>query len=79
MKGCLIMVTVKVSDLLIMANELTKDGVEYVDIEEYDSDEESPKCLHFEAYDGFGGGIDFEDIEHIEVSVDYKIEMGLES
>lgn len=77
------MVTVKVSDLLKMAKELDQDQIEYVDIEEYEADGNPedeyflPKRLHFEGYDGFGGGIDYEDIEHIEVSCDYKFEKGL--
>lgn len=67
------MVTVKVVDLLKKAQELKNDGYEYVDIDELEADDDMPKALHFMAYDGYGGGIDFEEIEHIEVDSQYKI------
>ncbi|HAU84333.1 MAG TPA: hypothetical protein DCW90_02120 [Lachnospiraceae bacterium] len=76
------MITVKVSELLKMAQDLSNDGIEYVEITELDADEMDgetiPPALSFSAYDGFGGGIDYESIEHIDVSWDYKSEMGLE-
>jgi hypothetical protein len=70
-------VTVKVSELLKMAQQLSNDGIEYVDIEEYPSDEDMPKHLSFVGCGGFGGGIDYEEIEHIDISADYKSENGL--
>ena len=66
------MITVKVSDLLEKAKELSADGYDYVDIEETEADDEFPKSLHFEAYDGNGGGVDFEEIDHIDVDPFYK-------
>lgn len=65
-------VTVKVAELLKKAQELTEAGYEYVDIDEMDADGDLPKALHFDAYDGHGAGIDFEEIEHIEVDSYYK-------
>jgi len=70
------MVTVKVSDLKKMVQELEKDKIEYVDIEfheehEFDGDN-MPASISFNAYDGHGGGIDFGDIEHLEVNAFYK-------
>lgn len=68
------MVTVKVSDLLKMANLLAKDNIEYVEIEEREADEDYPKCLAFTGYEGYGGGIDYEEIDHVDVSWHYKSE-----
>jgi hypothetical protein len=70
-------VTVKVSELLKMAQELSDDGIEYVDVEECESDEDFPKHLSFIGYEGFGGAIDYEEIEHIDISYDYKYEKSL--
>lgn len=70
------MVTIKVSELLEMANTLSKDGIEYVEIEECEADEDFPKHLTFTGYGGFGDGIDYEEIEHVEVSWDYRSERG---
>ena len=67
------MVTVKVADLLKKAQELLEAGYEYVDIDDMAEDGDLPKCLHFDAYDGLGGGIDFEEIEHVEVDSMYKL------
>lgn len=69
------MITVKVSELLNMVQQLSNDGIEYVDIEEYPSDEDMAKHLSFIGYGGFGGGIDYEEIEHIDISTDYKSEI----
>lgn len=68
------MVTVKISDLLEKVQEMISAGYEYVDIDEMEADGELPKCLHFDAYDGYGGGVDFEEVEHIEVDSMYKID-----
>lgn len=67
------MITVRVADLLKKAQELTEAGYEYVDIDEMDADDDLPKALHFDAYDGCGAGIDFEEIEHVEVDSCYKL------
>lgn len=67
-------ITVKVSELLKMAQELSNDGIEYVELEEYEADEESPQSLSFTGYGGYGNGLDYENIDHIEVSWDYKSE-----
>ena len=62
------MVTVKISELLEKAQEMLSAGYEYVNVCELDADDDIPKALHFEAYDSsFGGGIDFEDVDHGEV------------
>lgn len=68
------MITVKVSDLKSKIDELLKDGIEYVDlfILEADPDYEIPKTLSFNAYNGEGGGVDYEEVEHTEVDVFYK-------
>lgn len=69
-------ITVKVEDLKKLVEELIKDGIEYVDVdileaEEFDGDI-IPATLHFEAYDGTGGGIDYEGIEEVKISATYK-------
>lgn len=66
------MVTIRVADLLEKAQELQQAGHEYVDVEEMEADGDLPKCLHFDAYDGCGGGIDFEEIEHVDIDSMYK-------
>lgn len=72
------MITVSVSDLKKMVEELEKEEIEFVDIdecEEYEFEGEiMPKSLHFLGCDGYGGGVDFESIDHIEVSQFYKSE-----
>lgn len=70
------MVTVKVLDLKKMVDELEKEGIEYVDIQEleeqkFDGDT-IPASLNFDAYDGYGGGINFEGIDHLEIDAMYK-------
>lgn len=72
------MVTVKVCDLKKMVQDLSDDGIEYVAIEEFPADEDSPAVLSFQAYDGFGGAIDYEEIDNVDISADYKSEAGLE-
>ncbi|MDF2557853.1 MAG: hypothetical protein K0R71_1681 [Bacillales bacterium] len=73
------MITVRVDELLKRAQELTKDGYEFVEVmiieEEYD-DETLPSSLHFSAFDGFGGGVDYEAIDEIKISATYKFEEG---
>lgn len=71
-------ITVRVTDLLEKINELIKDGIEYVEVgildeQEFDG-EKIPASLHFEAYDGHGGGVDYEDIEEVKVSATYKFD-----
>lgn len=66
------MVTVKTTDLLKMAQDILNDGYEYVEIHEVEADDELPACISFEALDGHGVGIDFEELEHIEISSTYK-------
>lgn len=68
------MVTVKVAELLKKAQELLEAGYEYVDIDELPEDGELPKCLNFDAYDGYGGGDDFGVIRHVDVDSMYKID-----
>ncbi|MCB2297073.1 hypothetical protein [Clostridium tagluense] len=70
------MITVKVSDLKKMVEGLEKDKIEYVDIQEFEEHEFDgdiiPLSLNFMAYDGEGAGIDYDGIEHIEISSTYK-------
>ena len=71
------MINIKLTDLKNMVDELMKDGIEYVEVsilesEEFDG-EVLPAELHFEAFDGTGGGIDYEGIEAVEVDPFYKI------
>ncbi len=68
------MITVKVPELLKMAQQLFEDRIEYVEIEESAADEEFPKSLSFSAYDGSGGGIDYEEIEHVNICANYKLQ-----
>ncbi|MDF2605879.1 MAG: hypothetical protein K0S34_69 [Bacillales bacterium] len=71
-------ITVKVSDILKKAKELLDDKIEFVDISYFESQEEDgeiiPACLHFDAYDGEGGGIDYDVVEEVEVSPTYKLD-----
>lgn len=60
------MITVKVFDLLIMAQQLTADGIKYVDISEMEADGEIPKALHFEGHNSDGiSKTDYEEIEDV--------------
>jgi len=68
------MITVNVSELLKMAQQLFNDRIEYVEIEESAADEEFPKSLSFCAYDGFSGGIDYEEIPHVNIATNYKLQ-----
>lgn len=62
------MVTVKISELLEKVQEMVSAGYEYANVYELDADDDIPKALHFDAYDSsFGGGIDFEEIDHVEI------------
>lgn len=71
-------ITVKVSDLLKMANELKEDNIDFVEISILEEDEIKgeviPATLHFSAYDGHGGGVDYEGIEEVKVSATYKFD-----
>lgn len=70
-------ITVKVSDLISMVDELVIDKVDYVEVmilesEDYD-DEVIPATLHFSSFDGYGGGTDYDPIEEFVVEdVFYK-------
>lgn len=74
------MITVRVKDLEKMVNELSADKVDYVEIFILEPDELDgeviPATLHFEAYDGIGGGVDYEEIEAVEVDAFYKVNNG---
>lgn len=62
------MVTVKISELLEKAQEMASAGYEFVNVCELDANDDIPKALHFEAYDSnFSGGIDFEEVDHVEI------------
>jgi hypothetical protein len=67
------MLTVKVEDLKKMVDELEKDKIEYVEISLLEGDEDIPEYLNFNAFDGEGGGVDYGDIEHVEVDAFYKV------
>ncbi|CEG29781.1 hypothetical protein [Bacillus sp. B-jedd] len=69
-------ITVKVSDLLKKVTELSKDNVDYVEISIFEEEEflgeRIPARISFEAYDGHGGGIDYENLDEVEISPHYK-------
>ncbi|PFM75256.1 hypothetical protein COJ46_22145 [Bacillus sp. AFS077874] len=71
-------ITVKVSDLLKIATKLTKDDIEYVELAIIESElfegDVLPATLNFDAYDGEGGGIDYESIEEVKISATYKFD-----
>lgn len=73
------MITVKISDLQNKLNELIHDGNEYVDILILESEEFEgqviPKTIHFCGYDGYGGGTDYDEIEHVEIDAFYKFDL----
>lgn len=74
-------IDVKVSELKKMIDELVKDRVDYVTLSIFEEDEFVgeifPKSLHFEAFDGHGGGVDYESIEEVVVDPYYKIDLCL--
>lgn len=63
------MITVKVSDLLKMAQEISADGIKYVDITELEADGNIPKTLNFNGHnlDEFSMK-DYEEIEEVDLS-----------
>lgn len=62
------MITVKVSELLRMAKEMANDGIQYVDIEFLEADEELPQSLSFQGHDPDGLSLrDYEEIEHVDL------------
>lgn len=70
------MISIKVSDLKKMVDDLIKDEVEFVEVtilerEVFDF-EFYPATLHFESYDGYGGGTIYDPIEEVRVNVFYK-------
>ena len=74
-------IDVKVSELKKMIDNLVKDRVDYVTLSILEEDEFAgeviPKTLHFEAFDGSGGGVDYESIEEVVVDPFYKIDLCL--
>lgn len=71
------MINVKVKDLEKMVRELLADDIDYVEFsilesEEFDGDI-IPASLHFSAYDGTGGGVDYDGVQEIEVDPFYKL------
>ncbi|HAN09351.1 MAG TPA: hypothetical protein DCP90_01925 [Clostridiales bacterium] len=70
------MIIVKVSELKSMVKELEKDGYDYVEVSILDNKDEDdlPNCLCFSALDGYGGAVDFDDIEESNVGFSYKAE-----
>lgn len=72
------MINIRVDELLKMAKELSEEGYEYVEVSILEADEFEgeimPATLHFSAFDGKGGGVDFDSIEEVEVSATYKFE-----
>lgn len=70
------MISIKVSDLKAMVDDLIEDEVEFVQVTILERQvfdfELLPATLHFQSYDGYGGGTDYEPIEEILVNVFYK-------
>lgn len=66
-------VTIKVSDLLKIAQDLTAEKYEYVQIceSESDPDFEIPASIHFSAYENADYTIDYEPLDDIELPEDY--------
>lgn len=63
------MITVKVADLLKMAQEISADGIKYVDITEMETDGEMSKALHFQGHNPDGISTeDYEEIEEVDLS-----------
>jgi hypothetical protein len=58
-------ITIRVSDLLQRAKELSSAGYEFVDVTILEPDEELPACLHFSAHGECDMMIDFECIDDI--------------
>jgi hypothetical protein len=57
---------------------LNGDNIEFVEISILEEDELEgeviPATLHFSAYDGEGGGVDYEGIEELKISATYKFD-----
>jgi hypothetical protein len=74
------MVTVKVTALKKMVEDLEEENVDYVEITELGGDEFEghifPKSLGFSGLDGNGGCIDFDDIDDETVTRPYFHELG---
>lgn len=70
------MITIKVSDLKAMVDDLIKDKVDFVEItiteREVFGFDFIPATLHFCSYDGYGGGCDYDPIEEVQVNAFYK-------
>lgn len=75
-------IKVNVSDLRKIVEELENEEIEYVEIDIYDEHEFDgemmPKSLTFIGEDGYGGGVDFDSIDHVNSSVFYKAEREME-
>lgn len=61
----------KTSELLKQICEIINDGYEYVDIEEYEADDEFPASLHFDAQGEFEA-VDYAEVESCDIPDDYN-------
>lgn len=70
------MISVKVSDLKKMVDDLIEDEVEFVEVTIIERQvfdfELLPATLHFESYDGYGCGTNYDPIEEVRVNAFYK-------
>lgn len=65
-------IVIKVSDLLNMAKSLSEDGMLYVKLHLFDSEDDLPASVNFEAVDNlddFSPSIDYEDIESVDIDI----------
>lgn len=63
-------IVIKVSDLLDMANSLSKDGMKHVKLSLFEEYDDIPAHINFEAIDSlnpFDGSVDYEDIDAVDI------------
>ena len=62
-------ILIKVSDLLAKAQELSQDGIEYVELSLLEADGELPACVCFNAYSATDDScIDYEEINAVDAN-----------
>lgn len=69
-------INIKVKDLEKIVQELLADNVDYVELVIFDEEKSGgdiiPAALHFHAYDGVGGIVDYDGFDILDVDPFYK-------
>lgn len=69
------MITLNVTDLKKLIDQLIEDEIEYVDFDICTDNEYNVQYLSTDAYDGYGGGIIYDPINEVKISVDYRFDI----